>query len=516
MITEKQVRQLRRLVARGETLCRAAWKVGMDRKTARKYVAGDLPQERAAEHSWRTREDPFAGVWEEVHEQLEQHPGLQAKTLFQWLQRTYPGRFEDGQLRTFQRGVKAWRATRGPAREVFFKQVHAPGRLAASDFTSMNDLRVTIAGQPFDHLLYHFVLPYSNWEWATICFSESFESLSEGLQESLWRLGGAPQRHRSDRLSAAVNNLTDRREFTERYRDLMDHYGITAERTNAGKGNENGDVESLHRHFKSTVEQALLLRGSRDFTSRDDYTRFLHHLLDQKNAGRRRRWKEDLAELRSLPPSRLDGFQRLRVQVDSGSLIRVQRNVYSVHSRLIGEEVTVRVYAEHLQVWYGQRIVERLPRLRGRQKHRVNYRHVIDWLVRKPGAFENYRYREDLFPTSRFRMAYDVLRDAHASQVASREYLRILELAARENEAAVDDALRVLLNREGPLDAAQVLKLLRQTQGLPDATDVAVDAPDVTCFDCLFTDMEVFNGNEQVCEVEITTTLAGSSLAHVP
>ena len=119
-------------------------------------------------------------------------------------------------------------------------------------------------------------------------------------------------------------------------------------------------------------------------------------------------------------------------------------------------------------MWYGQRQVERLPRLRGRGKHHINYRHVIDWLVRKPGAFENYRYREELFPTSRFRMAYDVLREAHPSRRASKEYLAILYLAARENESAVDEALRVLLDREEPLTAeSQVFIALLKGQSNP-------------------------------------------------
>ena len=275
MITDRQVRRLRKLLVSGETLSRAAWKTGMDRKTARKYRAGSCPASGLRITTGGPAKIRSRTSGRQVVEQLEANPGLQAKTLFEWLQRKYPGRFQDGQLRTFQRGVKRWRATRGPQKEVFFSQVHQPGRLCASDFTFMNDLEVTIQGQPFDHLLYHFVLTYSNWEWATICFSESFESLSEGLQEALWQLGGVPDRHRSDRLSAAVNNLSDRREFTPRYQALMNHYGLTMEKTNPRQAHENGDVESLHRHFKKAVEQALMLRGSRDFESREEYETFL-------------------------------------------------------------------------------------------------------------------------------------------------------------------------------------------------------------------------------------------------
>ena len=208
--TDQQVRRLSALLKTGKSLKAAAMRADMDEKTARKYrEVGRPPSEIDVwPRAWRTREDPFADVWEEVRTQLETSPGLEAKTLFLWLQRTYPGRFEDGQIRTLQRRLRQWRATAGPPKEVFFAQIHHPGRLAASDFTHMGSLGVTLGGQPFDHMVYHFVLTYSNWETVSICFSESFESLSEGLQQALWELGGVPERHRSDRMSAAVNNLT--------------------------------------------------------------------------------------------------------------------------------------------------------------------------------------------------------------------------------------------------------------------------------------------------------------------
>ena len=230
---------------------------------------------------------PFADVWEEVREQLELSPGLQAKTLLAWLQRRDPGRFEDGQLRTFNVGPRRWQATSGPPKEVFFTQIHHPGRLCASDFTHMTSLGVTIGGQPFDHMVYHFVLTNSNWESVSICFSESFESLSDGLQQALWELGGVPERHRSDRMSAAVNNLSDRKGFTVRYQSLTDHYGLKIEKINARQAHENGDSEQSHNRFEEAVDQALLLRGSRDFADRVAYTRFLGEIKDQRNDGNR-------------------------------------------------------------------------------------------------------------------------------------------------------------------------------------------------------------------------------------
>ncbi|BCL59471.1 transposase [Desulfomarina profundi] len=236
MVTDIQVRKLKKYLSQGKTLEVAAARAGMDEKTGRKYRDnGKLPSEISAERvrEWRTRKDPFEGIWPEVLQFLETNEGLEAKTLFTHFQRIYPGSFGDGQLRTFQRRVKTWRCTEGPGREVYFPQVHVPARLSQSDFTDMSQLQISIGGQPFDHLIYHFVLTYSNWETGTICFSESFESLSEGLQKSLWKLGGVPEQHQTDRLSAAVNKPDNPEEFTRGYQGLLAHYKLQGRKINS-------------------------------------------------------------------------------------------------------------------------------------------------------------------------------------------------------------------------------------------------------------------------------------------
>lgn len=465
----------------------AAAKAGMAPKTAREYLRDPrLPSERKEDRKWRTRADPFNGVWDEVREQVAANPGLEAKTLFEALQRKYPGRFADGQVRTLQRRLKRWRATEGPEREVFFTQQHLPGRLGQSDFTHMNDLDITIGGQRFPHMLFHFVLTFSNWEGVSLCYSESFESLSDGLQNALWELGGIPLEHRTDRMSLAVNNGSDEREFTTRYEALMRHYRMTGQKIQTGRPNENGDVEQRHYRLKRAVAQALLLRDSHNFGSIAEYKEFLRALLTQLNAGRRERLRIEMQYLRPLPAGRLESLKRERVKVDSGSLIYVDRNAYSVHSRLIGEKVEARIGAETVEVWYAGNKVEELPRLRGRGKHRVDYRHIIDWLVRKPGAFENYRYREELFPTSRFRMTWDALRES-APHRANKRYLEILELAAKQGEARVDDILRCVLEQgemgEGKLNAKVIIEMLNEGARLPAATIINVAEVSLASFD---------------------------------
>ena len=489
MITDRQVRRLFSLMKTEGSLELAASKAGMDAKTARKYRrVGRLPSELESPERWRTRPDPFAGVWEAVRGLLENSPGLEAKTVFEHLQRVHPGRFQNGQLRTLQRKVKQWRAAEGPSREVFFSQQHHPGRLCASDFTHMEELGVLIQGQSFPHLIYHFVLTYSNWEAGTVCFSESFESLSEGLQNALWELGKVPERHRTDRLSTAVNNTVRPAEFTERYEGLMRYHGLTAEKIQAGHGNENGDVEQRHHRFKRAVEQELLLRGSRDFASVDAYKLFLRGMFARLNAGRSERLKEEMAVMRELPERRMESAKRERVKVDSGSLIYVDRNVYSVPSRLIGEVVEVRLTMDQVEVWYGQRKVAEMARLRGRRKHRVDYRHIIDWLVRKSGAFENYRYRDELFPTSRFRMVFDALEEKHGKS-GGKQYLRILELAAKEGESRVDEALRTLLHHSDEPIGAESVESLLAVASSANARDVEISAIDLSLFDRLYTEV---------------------------
>lgn len=306
-----------------------------------------------------------------------------------------------------------------------------------------------------------------------------------------------PLQHQTDRMSTAVNNMSDEREFTARYEALLRHYRLEGRKIQTGKANENGDVEQRHYRLKKAMEQALLLRDSREFASVAQYEIFLRTLLAQLNAGRRQRLAEEMQYLRALPERRLESAKRERVKVDSGSLVYVDRNTYSVHSRLIGEQVEARIQAERVEIWYAGRKMEELPRLRGRGKHRVDYRHIIDWLVRKPGAFENYRYRDELFPTSRFRMAWDALREV-TPQRANKRYLELLEIAAKQGEARVDDALRCLLEEgeigEGKLSAEAVLAFLNEESNLLPATQIAVADVSLACFD------ELLGGTSEVVQ----------------
>ena len=294
----------------------------------------------------------------------------------------------------------------------------------------------------------------------------------------------------------------------------MDHYGLEKERIQARKANENGDVESSHRHFKEAVDQALMLRGSRDFANREAYAKFLDDLLRQRNLGRETRLQSERVNLRPLPARRYESWRRVSVHVGVGSTVNVDRNRYSVPSRLIGEFVEVRLCVEDLEVWYGGTLIERIPRLRGRGQNKINYRHVIGWLVRKPGAFERYRYREDIFPTTRFRMAYDMLQEQLPTR-AVREYLAIVELAALDGEVQVDDALRILMDGEVKLTAKAVEQFVRSASFVPEVTAVRVDEVNLSCFDQLLEDREVWNGDSQGSERDVAGSVENTAFASV-
>jgi hypothetical protein len=465
----------------------AAMRAGMDRKTARRYVRlGQLPSEVRKPHTWRTREDPFTADWPALAAMLAEAPELEARTLLDHLMEQKPDAYSPGQLRTLQRRVRAWRAQHGPDREVFFPQAHRPGEAMQTDFTHATELGVTIAGELFVHQFCHSVLPYSNWEWATLCYSESMAALRRGVQSTLFRLGRVPDVHQTDNSTAATHDLrTGKRGFNEEYVALMAHLGLQPRTIGIGEKEQNGDIEASHRVLKARLVQHLLLRGSRDFESVEQYEQWLWEKLDAANRLRHAKLTQELAVMRVLRVARLPEHHEESAVVTSWSTIRVKRNTYSVPSRLIGETVRVQVSEQRLSVYHGGVLQIEVDRLRGEGGHRINYRHVIWSLVQKPGAFARYRYREELFPSLTFRRAYDSLTAQLDGWTADREYLRILHLAASTMEHTVEQALEEVLEA-GQCPEVDTIKqrVAPETITVPV---VEIPAVDLTSYDHLLT-----------------------------
>ena len=442
-ITDQQIRLYMKERKLGFNQKVAAVKAGLSERSARRVDRGTLSTSPTPRRHWRTRQDPLIDVWQsEVVPLLEANPELSPITLLEYLDDNYPGRFGNSIHRTLQRRVKAWRALHGPAREVMFRQIKQPGQLGLSDFTKLKGVVITITGQVFPHLLYHYRLAFSGWSYVKVtCGGESYTALSTGLQNALWRCGGAPREHRTDSLSAAFNNLAEKKELTRRYEDLCRHYQLLPTRNNPGLSHENGAIESPHGHLKRRIQQALLLRDSNDFCSLEDYQAFLDGIVSKINRQCRVRWQEELQHLRALPKRRTHDYAEHRVLVSSSSTFDLRRTTYTVPSRFIGERLYVQLFDERLELFYGHEPVLTLPRVYGTPDKRgcaVDYRHVIDSLVNKPRAFRYSQLRDHLLPSPDYQRIWHYV-DAHlAPHDACRYIVRTLYLAATEDcEAAL-------------------------------------------------------------------------------
>ncbi len=461
---------------------------GMSVRTARKWERGALPSTSKEPRSWRTRSDPFEGVWDQEVVPLlvrDEDRILQATTLLELLESQHPGRFGEAQLRTLQRRIRDWRALHGPDREVYFEQSHPPGREAQLDFTHASELGVTIAGVPFEHLLFEFILSFSGWRWVSLAYGETFEALVAGLQGALWSLGGVVEVARTDNLSAATHELkrSGGRALNDRFAAVLAHYSLRSTRIHPGRSHENGVVEQGHRRLKSAIAQALVIRGSRDFASVERYEAFVAEVVERLNRPTLPRLAAERAHLKPLPSCPVPSYTTYRVKVRRWSTIRIGNKTYSVPSRLRDHEVEARQYANQVEVFYQGKLVEQMPRLRGGREHRIDYRHVIWSLVRKPGAFARYRYREELFPTPTFREAYDALCRFRGER-ADVDYVRTLHLAASTMEATVERALRDLLDRGVRFDYAMLReRAVPQRPTVPVLTTPAL--PDLRVYDAL-------------------------------
>jgi hypothetical protein len=450
-----------------------------------------LPSQRES-RAWRTRTDPLTAVWDgEVVPLLESDGALNAVTLLEELQRRYPGDYDTTVLRTLQRRVRQWRAVHGPEREVYFAQEHPPARLGLSDFTVCDELGVKIAGVDFPHRIYQFALAHSGWRHAVVFEGgESFVALSGGLQSALWRLGGVPEEHRTDSLSAAFNNLAEEQELTKRYAALCQHYGMRASRCNPGQSQENGSIESRHDSLKTALDQALRLRGSRHFDARAHYETLVEKIVGRMNARVAVRLAVERAMLRALPARRTAEFEEVPARVSKYAIFTVRGAQYSAPSQLIGQRLTVRLYTEHIECWLGgTRVLER-ARLthQGGQRHPrdIDYRHLIGALRRKPGAFARWVLRDAMFPRAVYRQTWERLSTRLSEREACKTIVALLVLAAEGHEAQLATELEQLIELDQLPDLLALSALLAPRPGV--LPSVRVDLPGLAGFDALLGD----------------------------
>ena len=411
----------------------SAAKAGISIRSGRRIEKGQ--HQDAKERHWRTRRDPLEAVWEtELIPLLEREPSLTGITLWDHLDEQYPGQYPERLLRTLQRRVKHWQATRGPEKEVIFRQCVPAGHQGLSDFTHPNT-PITIAGEPFAHLLYQFRLAFSGWRYVHIVQGgESYSALADGLQSALHKVGGAPKEHRTDSLSAAYVNTAQKQRLTEDYQALCQHYRMRPTTNNLGVSHENGAIEAPHGSLKRRIEQAIRLRGSADFSSIRAYRVFIDHIVDKLNRRCKGRLAEELSVLQRLPQHRFIDYTELTVKVTSSSTISVKRALYTVPSRLIGETIRVHLYHDRLACFVGQTRVITLPRVypstaTGRAR-RIDYRHVIHSLAAKPQAFRFSQFRDDLLPTAQYRQLWRLAEQQFTPQDACKWMVAVLRFAA--------------------------------------------------------------------------------------
>lgn len=414
----------------------AAAKASISRATAYRIEQDPRLPSQKKQPRQRRRPDPLEQIFDtEVVPLLKAAPGLRAVAIYDEMRRRHP-ELHVGIRRTLERRIRSWRAVHGEEQEVIFRQTHEPGRLGLSDFTDLSGLGVTIAGQFLDHILYHFRLAWSGFEHGHIILGgESFVALAEGLQNALWSLGGAPLYHRSDSLSAAFRNLdaNAQADLTHRYEELCAHYGMTPTRNNKGVAHENGSIESAHGHLKAVIEDALLMRGSRDFDDLDSYRAFIDEIVGRRNVAHGERIKAERSRLQPLPKRRTTDFEEVIVTVTRSGGFVLRQVFYTVPSRLIGHRLRARIYDDRLELFVGGSHLFDLPRARtpgrGKRAQVVNYHHVIHSLRKKPMALLHLTYRDNLFPRQEYRRTFDRLLDDLPDRQACKIMVELLALA---------------------------------------------------------------------------------------
>jgi len=444
----------------------AAAKAGMSERTGRRIESGIHQPKCKQPRTYRTRTDPLEQVWDsDLLPRLEIEPKLKPKTLYLHLMRAYPGKYQSTILRTLQRRVKQWKLLEGPSQEVMFTQNHPIGQQGISDFTHFKQATITILGEPLKHMLYHYRLAYSGWRYAKVVLGgESFSALSEGLQEAFFQCGGVPYEHRTDSLAAAYKNLTkeEQSDLTKNYKGLCEHYHIEPTRNNRGKGHENGSIESPHGHLKNRLYQQMLLQGSFDFESIEAYQAFINTIVNELNQEKEDKFEQEKRQLHALPTHRFAAFAHVVAPVTTQSTITIRCVLYSVPSRLIGSTLNCHLYDDRIEGYVGYHKTIELARIYApnhsiRRTHCINYRHIIESLVKKPGAFKNCSYRDEILPNDNYRQLFTQIKERIGIDLACKIMVYALYLAHSLNkETEIGSYLSTRLEQQLPLTLKQL------------------------------------------------------------
>ena len=488
-ITKNQKRDYMSYRKNGNSQKLAASKVDISESSAR-TIEKNINQPKSKTRDWKTRENPFTKVWDSfITPILQSHPTMDASFILEQLQEKYDGEYPDEKLRTLQRHVKQWKALHGLDKPVIFRQEHYPGIQSISDFTELKGFHVTICGELFDHILYHFRLAYSGWSYMKVIQGgESFSALSEGLQEALWLLGGSPKEHRTDSLSAAFKNLSKDavNDLTSRYKDFCAHYSMLPTRNNKGVSHENGSIESPHGHLKRRIKQSLDIRGSCDFDSIDEYEQWLDSVVSSHNKRNAKKFKFERPYLQDLPAYKTTDFEEHVVCVSSSSTFELKRVTYSVPSRLIGEKIRVLLYQRYIECYLGS--VKVFSRSRGVPANKkrcrlINYKHIINALVKKPQAFRHSQIRDDILPSEEYKKIWRHVDQAMDAKSACKFIVGIMYLASKYDcEKSLAEHVISIIDAKGPLSLSMIEQIYRPMSN-GKIPDISISQHDIASYD---------------------------------
>lgn len=440
-ITDQQIR-LYMVIRKDTTQVTSAAKAGFSERTARRIESGQRQLGHSKPRNYRTRRDPLEDVWSSiVVPLLERSVTITPVGIFDYLCEEHSDVFSPKYRRTLERRIRKWRLLHGDDKEVIFRQEKEFGLQGIMDFT-WADFSVTINGEPLEHRLFNYRLPASGWSYAQVVYGgESFTAVATGLQNAFEQSGGVPREVRTDSLSAAYKNNGTEKEFTDNYQQLASHYGFTPTRNNTGIAHENGAIESANNHLKNQVRQALAIRGSHDFESKEEYELFIEQLVERRNRRIKILLIDEQRQLGPLPKFTSVNYTVHVLKVSTTSTIQLKRVTYSVPSRLIGGTVRVHLYDKTLEVYCHDEhtlTLERVHTASNRRGHQIDYRHIISSLVKKPRAFRGCKWRDQMLPSDDYRQIWRYIDSQLAVDEASFYMVRLLNVAYKsEREGAV-------------------------------------------------------------------------------
>ena len=425
---------------KGKTQAQIASQVGCSVSTVGRYLRdGKVPVYKRSNKS--NRKDPLDGYYDIIKEKLQLEGNILLDDLFEYIQM----KGYTGSARTLRRKTKKLRDYY-KSKEVFFQREVSPNEIMEGDFT---EYYVEIAGVKRKTYIWVTSLPYSNRIHATPFYNCTFECFAEGSMKAFENFSGTAKTYRLDNMSPVVKKVLKGkdREITQKFASFKDHYGLTPDFCSPGRGNEKGNVESNNKHLKRKITSRINLYNKK-FETLEQFQEFLWKLCDELNRRDKVVSKFSIEKLNPLPVAPFRAFRSIVVSISKYSLFSLDNtgHMYSVPSNLIGLYLEVRVYTNKIQVIHEQEKVCEHKRLYGPKGiASIQLEHIIDGLIKKPGAIKDWKYRDLLFEKEAWKRFYERL---IKSGGRDKDYLKCLKLVSTHGRELVTTAMELALEED--------------------------------------------------------------------